>query len=1190
MSSQHVIVTYASAPSFLSSDHWQQIHSALIAQLPLRNIHWKPATKTSVRTIQELSIRLASLESVRDEHTSQIPSTLLEKPLLNIYIVLCEDNETYKTVTKKQIKDWHTIVSQRKNQEWLIVHVVRPDARTAAGGFFQMKGTVLDKIKADFNLDKRDRCVQLAWTVGQNNPAAWAEMLSKIKEGILVAFDSTIAQRSEEVKRSAGQRLMPGWNYCTFFILKESIATSFEGMNLFEDALLQFDDLDIMFTNVLREKNMSWFGQLIVAGPKDDSAPLLSVSSRPYRDLILANTISVFDFRIYIIARQCLLLAKMGRVDEVCRKTHTFLVTFSRRLRDIQSSLPHFFLESWIYSSALSTVEQCDVWAKELTLDGATLVAFNASKADLLELARSQLDVVGVKVGHLPSKPPFSLALITCTSPPTNGHSKHSSGTISNQDVVRAMADADTFYDLYIGLTNRAIELYAKGNRRKFALKLHGSLAALDLHRKRLSPAFQTFSSLPAHYLPHQWTSLESYMLVQAIDTHRLLGTAKDRQWVDLALSFLGSYVDELGEDLLMQETDKTAYVGGLVKSLGEAVGLLDTDMIHHDFPAISLRIATPNARLAESKDGSFLDVTVRNRLPCDMPVDEIAVVLTGRESERLIFSTEASTLPPGTTTFSLFCPTSSWGNFLFDSSEIRASRLRLQWAAASKPSSAKAPKRKFRAPVLVRLIRDLHAFEVRIQRPHRVELGKPPQLMLIASSGRNNISRAEITLTSASGVEFRPHKVVLEHNDEEDIALEATEQSLSISNLKAGKSVYLLVPHTDASSMHMMQVDISAEYSTEAEPSVKRTLLLGSRIPTSLPIAVNVHDFFRGSRLFSKFTISTAAYQHVRLASASLEADEGEAQGLVVRGTLPQKRNIATITPSRPVNIVFQMDSKNGRVGDPLWLCIKYRMLRDEIEALIEHVVDTVLDGGEDSHLTRTRLVNSVVKALEKDSDWVYLYDAADELVVPEIQAENDYEETLQMVIQTLRTTHPNVLDESSWREIRIPVDVPQMNILAAARLSILSSPFSKQAPPQDKLPPLYAGQPISALLTIHTSFKWSMSYGDESRRFKMRFDIEELVRDWLVSGRKRGDFEAKNGETYTVPITLIALHHGELSLPKVSVTALPVGGEMTMGSLAIPSAETYQVHGAEKVLVLPRGGRTTFVIGMGEPDIDYY
>ena len=63
-----------------------------------------------------------------------------------------------------------------------------------------------------------------------------------------------------------------------------------------------------------------------------------------------------------------------------------------------------------------------------------------------------------------------------------------------------------------------------------------------------------------------------------------------------------------------------------------------------------------------------------------------------------------------------------------------------------------------------------------------------------------------------------------------------------------------------------------------------------------------------------------------------------------------------------------------------------------------------------------------------------------------------------------------------------------------------------------------------------------------------------------------------------------MIALHHGEFFLPKVSITALPVGGGVaTMGSLAIPSIETYQEHGAEKVLILPRGGRSTFVVGMG-------
>jgi hypothetical protein len=147
-----------------------------------------------------------------------------------------------------------------------------------------------------------------------------------------------------------------------------------------------------------------------------------------------------------------------------------------------------------------------------------------------------------------------------------------------------------------------------------------------------------------------------------------------------------------------------------------------------------------------------------------------------------------------------------------------------------------------------------------------------------------------------------------------------------------------------------------------------------------------------------------------------------------------------------------------------------------------------------------------------------------------------------------------------------------------------------------------LYAGQPISAELTIQTSFHWGSGRSGEGKSHRLRFDVEEMVREWLVSGRKRGDFVAtvggtsrfhhvslvdrhiQDGGTYTVPLTLIALNHGELALPKVFVTPFPLAGEMTMGSMALPSSETHQLHGAEKVLILPRGGRTTFVVGMGE------
>lgn len=65
---------------------------------------------------------------------------------------------------------------------------------------------------------------------------------------------------------------------------------------------------------------------------------------------------------------------------------------------------------------------------------------------------------------------------------------------------------------------------------------------------------------------------------------------------------------------------------------------------------------------------------------------------------------------------------------------------------------------------------------------------------------------------------------------------------------------------------------------------------------------------------------------------------------------------------------------------------------------------------------------------------------------------------------------------------------------------------------------------------------------------------------------------------------MTLIALHHGELSLPKVVVCPKPLEGQRTMRTSSLPNIETHQVHGAEKVLILPRGGRSTFIVMMGE------
>ncbi|KAG2367519.1 trafficking protein particle complex subunit 10 [Suillus spraguei] len=1167
MSNQNVLVTYSAPVSFLASESWRQ--------LPLRSIHWKSASRPNLKTIQELELTLVPLDSLRDEHTSQVPVTLLEKPLLNLYVVTCEDNDSYKANVKKQIKDWHSTISQRKNQEWIIVHVVRSDIKTTDRKFFNMKSSVLDKIKADFNIDKRDRCVQLSWTAGDHSPIIWADLVNKIKDGLLSALDSSVSQREEEVRRSESQRQMPGWNFCTFFILKESLASSFEGVKLFEDALRQYNELEVSFIQVLREKNMSWFGSLIQPVDKDDSVPLLSTTKKYYRDLILANSISVFDLRIYLLARQCALLNKMCRPSEICQKVTTFLGTFGRRLREVEAKLPEYFIESWIFSSALSVVDQCDTWAFTTELDGIQLTRFSASKGELVELAKSQLDIIGVKVGHLPKKPPFTTTCMDEIVVHTEQISKRSSTRrISNHEITLAIGNKDAFYDLYCTTSNRAIDMYVKAGRRKFALKLHGFLAALDIHRGRLESALAIFTSLPAHYAPHMWISLESFVLSRALNIHAELEKSPDREWIYILLAYLRTCTNDMSKELTSEVGEEKSVIQ-LIRALHTAAATLDSDLVHTDHPIIAVQVSG-DASCSGDEDLALVDATVSNHLPCDVFVDEINITLRGRDSERLKFIAKVDKLPPGQSIVTLFCPSSSWGLYILERSEVVMSRVRLQWQHAN---TAVTTSKKNHIS-LVRVPRSLRALDVQIRQPQQAELGMTSHLLLVISTGQNDISRATIKPTSPSGVQFNFSAARLEAKGQGTGTLEASDNAVVLLDAPVHAEVVISLPHSDASRYHSMKIWLNVTYNTQSSMGVIRTLQTSRVVAVSLPIAVNVEDFFRGKRLFSKFTISATSHQHVRISSTELQGARS-LDGVKISGCRPS-RPVMTVTPEQPVNFLFSIESSNGPVLDPLNLVIKYRILRDEVEALVRQTVEAVLlsmpvEKLQYGSLRRT-LIDKVVAQLESNAEWVEAYRCTGEIILPRsFEDGGDFQGPIREALAQCRS---ETASPCPWREIKIPVDVPRMNIVTAVQITVQPSSLPSDIQ-SDQLPQIYAGQPINATLIFKTSFHWAEKEGKQ-RCYTMRYDVEERVKDWLLCGRKRGDFVATDGGSFAVPLTLIALHHGEITLPKVDVRPLPISTQASMGS-TVPSADTCQAHEAEKVLILPRGGRSTYVVGMG-------
>lgn len=163
-------------------------------------------------------------------------------------------------------------------------------------------------------------------------------MVNKLKDSLLLAFDSAVVEREEEVKRGEAQRVTVGWNFCTWFLLKESLANSFEGVNLYEDALVIYEELEAAFLQVQKEKNLSWFGALGGTGPQDDSLPILDTSAKPYREMLIQSNITVFDFRVYVFARQCQLLGKIGRITEIAKRGQWFVASLARRLREAKVS------------------------------------------------------------------------------------------------------------------------------------------------------------------------------------------------------------------------------------------------------------------------------------------------------------------------------------------------------------------------------------------------------------------------------------------------------------------------------------------------------------------------------------------------------------------------------------------------------------------------------------------------------------------------------------------------------------------------------------------------------------------------------------------------------------------------------------------------------------------------------------
>ena len=111
--------------------------------------------------------------------------------------------------------------------------------------------------------------------------------------------------------------------------------------------------------------------------------------------------------------------------------------------------------------------------------------------------------------------------------------------------------------------------------------KIPTRTVAENIHsfRGRNRPALQTYTSLPAHYNPHQWYDLEAYSLLNSLENYKRIGSGRDREWLHTALAYMKSYVTGLKKNLLVVPSDIKASLKELVAEVCETASSLDAGM-----------------------------------------------------------------------------------------------------------------------------------------------------------------------------------------------------------------------------------------------------------------------------------------------------------------------------------------------------------------------------------------------------------------------------------------------------------------------------------------------------------------------------------------------------------------------------------------------------------------------------------
>ncbi|VEN44170.1 unnamed protein product, partial [Callosobruchus maculatus] len=291
-------------------DVFSTIENNLSEALPQEACEWRRSLGRPVRSVH-IGATFAPYSAAGLPKGNQWD--LIRQPLFHIYWTECSDVDLYKSSVKEDIEIWLKELSSREIPDWLIVVVENFDGKRA--NKLLPRTTVLDKIRADFAPKQGDRCISVINPGKSESRSAdsWRGLVTRVRHLLLVAYARAVSRLEDHVRQQREKRNDPGWDFMKYFYLQEDLAQVLEMLGLYDEALVQYDELDALFS------------QFVANGVTSNSVGWLSNFQKPlerWHGLKLGQSHltkhpSILELRAYLFAKQAHMLLLTNKVWEV---------------------------------------------------------------------------------------------------------------------------------------------------------------------------------------------------------------------------------------------------------------------------------------------------------------------------------------------------------------------------------------------------------------------------------------------------------------------------------------------------------------------------------------------------------------------------------------------------------------------------------------------------------------------------------------------------------------------------------------------------------------------------------------------------------------------------------------------------------------------------------------------------------